>query len=406
MTGREGMSSVGILGAGAMGTGIAQVAAAAGWRVWLLDVDTDTAQRAIDGIGARLKKRVARGRMTADEAAELLERLSAGDQPDALGDCELFIEAIVEDMDIKVHALQGVLKHLPSDAIIATNTSSLSVSELGDRIERPETTCGMHFFNPAPVMKLVEVVAGRNTTAATVDRVEQIALDWGKQVARCADTPGFIVNRVARPYYLEAFRCLEDGLCTPDLLDAAMRDAGGFRMGPFELTDLIGHDVNTATTRSVWASWNEPARLSPVYAQEALVAAGDLGRKSGCGVYDHSGETPVAVLRPGQDAPALTKALTTVATDFAARASDTAGDLPAPLQVALMRILCGLFNEALWARADGVADDAAIDTAMRFGVNYPKGPFQWMKDLGESVVDAAFDSLCSDVSEGRFARPG
>jgi len=401
----EGTSTVGILGAGAMGAGIAQVAAAAGWRVRLFDVDVDTAQHAIDGIGARLEKRVARGRMTADDAAALVERLSVGDELSQLNDCELFIEAIVEDMDIKVQALQGVLKHLPSDAIIATNTSSLSVSDLGEGVDQPERTCGMHFFNPAPVMKLVEVVAGRSTSPAVADRVEAIALHWGKQVARCADTPGFIVNRVARPYYLEAFRCLEDGLCTPDLLDAAMRDAGGFRMGPFELTDLIGHDVNAATTRSVWTSWNEPARLSPVYAQEALVAAGDLGRKSGCGVYDHSGETPIAVLRPGQDAPALTKALTTVATDFAARASDTAGDLPAPLQVALMRVLCGLFNEALWSHADGVADETAIDTAMRFGVNYPRGPFEWMAGIGSDTLDATFTVLANDVDAGRYLRP-
>ena len=399
------MSTVGVLGAGAMGAGIAQVAAVAGWKVRLFDIDNSVAETARAAIGTRLHKRVERGRMTADQAQSASGQISVADEPAHLAECDLLVEAIVEDMDVKVRALSVLIPHLRDDAITATNTSSLSVTQLGERIGRPELTCGMHFFNPAPAMKLVEVVAGGQTHAATVDRVESIALEWGKQVARCADTPGFIVNRVARPYYLEAFRCLEDGLCTPDLLDGTMREAGGFRMGPFELTDLIGHDVNAATTRSVWSSWNEPARLRPVHAQEAIVAAGDLGRKSGCGVYDYSDETPVAILRPGQDAPALTKALTQAAAEFGAAASDKAADLPAPLQVAFMRVLCGLFNEALWAHADGVADQAAIDTAMRFGVNYPRGPFEWMAGIGSDMLDLAFTTLAQDVDAARFARP-
>jgi 3-hydroxybutyryl-CoA dehydrogenase len=388
-----------------MGAGIAQVAAVGGWQVRLFDIDNTVAQQAQAGIATRLHKRVERGRMSAEAAQAASGRIAVADEPGHLADCDLLIEAIVEDMDVKVKALSVLVPHLRDDAITATNTSSLSVTQLGDRLGRPGLTCGMHFFNPAPAMKLVEVVVGRHTDGATVDRVEAIARAWGKQVARCFDTPGFIVNRVARPYYLEAFRCLEDGLCTPDLLDGAMRDAGGFRMGPFELTDLIGHDVNTATTRSVWSSWNEPARLRPVHAQEAIVAAGDLGRKTGCGVYDYSGETPVAVLRPGQDAPALTQALTKAAAAFAESASDSAADLAAPLQVAFMRVLCGLFNEALWAQADGVAAQDAIDTAMRFGVNYPRGPFQWMADIGADTLDHAFLTLMNDVSDARFGRP-
>lgn len=400
------MSSVGILGAGAMGAGIAQVATVAGWDVRLFDIDDAVAHGAHATISARLHERVERGRMSADEAQAAVARLAVADEPSQLSDCDLLLEAIVEDMDIKVRALAALLGHLRADAIVATNTSSLSVTELGDRLNCGNRICGMHFFNPAPAMKLVEVVAGKHTDANVVDRVEAIARDWGKTVARCADTPGFIVNRVARPYYLEAFRCMEDGLASPDRIDAAFRDTAGFRMGPFELTDLIGHDVNTATTRSVWSSWNEPARLRPVHAQEALVASGDLGRKTGCGVYSYAGDAPVAVIGPGQQAMTLTRPLTAAASGFVQAISEAASSNEPPLQVAMMRVLCGLFNEAMWAKADGVADEAAIDTAMRFGVNYPKGPFQWMDDLGDSVVDAAFDALCADVSEGRFARPG
>jgi len=399
------MSSVGILGAGAMGQGIAHVASIGGWNVRLFDIDVSVAHAACASIAARLNKRVERGRMSAEDAQAAIARIEVAHEPSHLSACDLLLEAIVEDMDIKVQALSVLLGHLRSDAIIATNTSSLSVTSLGQQLGCPERVCGMHFFNPAPVMKLVEVVAGEHTSDSVVDTVASIATTWGKTVARCADTPGFIVNRVARPYYLEAFRCLEDGLGAPDGIDSAMREAAGFRMGPFELTDLIGHDVNTATTRSVWSSWNKPTRLMPVHAQESLVASGDLGRKTGCGVYSYAGESPVAVIGPSQQALTLTPSLTAAAAGIAAAVSAAAGQLPPPLQVAMMRVLCGLFNEAMWAKADGVADAHAIDTAMLFGVNYPKGPFQWMVDLGEPVVDAAFEALCADVSEDRFARP-
>ena len=264
------MHKVGILGAGAMGAGIAQVAATAGWSVQLIDVDLDTATRAIEGVSARLKRSVDKGRINQETATAIQKRLHASTVSE-LSECDLFIEAIVEDMDIKVSAMLPVVEAIPNSSIIATNTSSLSVSELGQRLGQAHRTCGMHFFNPAPVMRLVEVVKGSRTNPENVDRGADIALSWGKQVARCADTPGFIVNRVARPYYLEAFRCLEEGIDGPDAIDDVMKRLGGFRMGPFELTDFIGHDVNTATTRTVWEQWNRPTRLTPSFAQEQLV---------------------------------------------------------------------------------------------------------------------------------------
>ena len=401
------MPTVGILGAGAMGAGIAHVAAAAGWTVHLIDVDVATAQRAIDGIATRLDRSVAKGRLSEEEASAIRGCLQASTIED-LGTCDLFVEAIVEDLDIKVMAITPALRVLRADAIIATNTSSLSVTTLGDRLGCPERTCGMHFFNPAPIMKLVEVVKGERTAADVVDRVAEIASSWGKQVARCTDTPGFIVNRVARPYYLEAFRCLEDGVADPATIDAAMKSLGGFRMGPFELTDFIGHDVNTATTRSVWEAWEKPARLMPSHTQEQLVAEGNLGRKSSCGVYDWSGDAPVAVLRPPQDACTWPEALTSCAKSFTAAASadpDAVASATMPQRVAFTRILAAVINEAAWAAADGVADPSNIDIAMRAGVNYPRGPFEWRDAIGDDVVQAALGTLSTSVDTARFTSP-
>lgn len=390
-----------------MGAGIAQVAATAGWSVRLIDVDRSTCEAAKQGIIKRLARNVEKGRMSQDDADAASDRITPSDIPD-LSDCELFIEAIVEDIDIKVAALAPVVSALPGDAIIATNTSSLSVSDIGNRIGAPDRTCGMHFFNPAPIMKLVEVVQGEATDAHVLDRAAAIAAEWGKQVARCADTPGFIVNRVARPYYLEAFRCLEDGLADPPAIDDAMKAIGGFRMGPFELTDFIGHDVNAATTRSVWAQWDRPSRLAPVAIQERLVSDGTLGRKTGCGVYDWSGERPVCVLRPPQDAATGVSELGSIAERFSAAATNNSEALAkcTPAQrIVFTRILASILNEADWARRDGVAAADDIDVAMRAGVNYPRGPFAWAGDIGDDTVAETLCALDASVDDGRFAAP-
>tara|TARA_B100001964_G_scaffold79718_2_gene90030 strand:- start:797 stop:1972 length:1176 start_codon:yes stop_codon:yes gene_type:complete len=390
-----------------MGAGIAQVAATAGWKVRLIDVDRSTCEAAKEGIGKRFVRNVAKGRMNQIDADDAMDRIMPSDITE-LSDCELFIEAIIEDIDIKVAAITPVLVVLPEEAIIATNTSSLSVSELGERIGAPRRTCGMHFFNPAPIMKLVEVVRGTNTDTTVLDRIATIAANWGKEVARCADTPGFIVNRVARPYYLEAFRCMEDGLADPPVVDEAMKTIGGFRMGPFELTDFIGHDINTATTRGVWEQWDRPSRLAPVALQERLVSDGMLGRKSGCGVYDWSGEQPVCVLRPPQGAATGISELGDTAERFCAAA---AGDPEALARctdrqkIVFTRILAALLNEAAWAAHDGVAEPADIDVAMQAGVNYPRGLFAWASDIGENLVAGTLSALDASVDDGRFAPP-
>jgi 3-hydroxybutyryl-CoA dehydrogenase len=390
-----------------MGAGIAQTAACAGWRVHLVDLDLDTCEASKQGIITRLARNVEKGRMSQTQADAAAERIAPSTTRDLHG-CELFIEAIVEDLNIKVAAVTPVLDVLPEDAIIATNTSSLSVSEFGERIEAAPRTCGMHFFNPAAIMKLVEVVSGNRTEQRIVDRVADVATQWGKKVARCADTPGFIVNRVARPYYLEAFRCLEDGIAGPPTIDSAMKLIGGFRMGPFELTDFIGHDVNAATTRSVWKQWECPARLAPVAAQEAMVAEGNLGRKSGCGVYDWSGPQPVCVYRPTQDAATSVGGLDATALRFCEAATQNAealADSTEQQRIVFTRILAALLNEAAWAAHQGVADPADIDVAMRAGVNYPRGLFAWADDIGGDLVSETLARLNESVDDNRFAAP-
>ncbi|MDP6601613.1 MAG: 3-hydroxyacyl-CoA dehydrogenase NAD-binding domain-containing protein [Phycisphaerales bacterium] len=400
------MPTLGILGAGSMGAGIAQVAATSGWQVLLADVDSDAVNAARERIGKHLARGVEKGRMTQEEADATMANVVASKSSD-LESSNLFIEAIVEDMDIKVNAMSPIAASLPSDSIIATNTSSLSVSEIGRRIGEPHRTCGMHFFNPAPIMKLVEVVRGDETHPDVLNRADDVASAWGKQVARCADTPGFIVNRIARPYYLEGFRCFEDGFAGAADIDKAMKGIGGFRMGPLELTDFIGHDVNAATTRSIWEQWSRPARLTPSAVQEGLVAAGALGRKAGCGVYDWSGETPTVVLEPPNTLCELSGDLITLADAFCdAAAAEAMDETWAPQQrFAFTRILSAVLNEADWANRDGVAEPVDIDVAMQAGVNYPRGPFKWRAQIGEARVRDTLDALESLFGDGRFARP-
>jgi 3-hydroxybutyryl-CoA dehydrogenase len=395
--------TVGIIGAGTMGAGIAQVAVTSGWTVELMDVDEATVRGAIEGIGKRLDRLVEKGRLAPEARDAAAGRLLVATSPECLASAELVIEAIVEDLQVKTTVLGGVLDALAGDAIIATNTSSLSVTEIGEALAAPDRVVGMHFFNPAPLLKLVEVVAGAGTDPAVADRVAAIAESWGKVVARAADVPGFIVNHVARPYYLEAFRILADGYAAADVIDAAMKELGGFRMGPLELTDLIGQDVNTATTRSVWEALDRPPLLAPSPLQEALVADGHLGRKTGRGIYDHEAETPVpAVLvetRPLPDDPDLAEAVdrfVTGATD--ARSTPLA-------HYVFARILAALIVQALLARERGVASEADIDTALRFGTNYPRGPFEWLGRIGAGPAGDLLARLDAMVDDDRFAAP-
>lgn len=287
---------VGVVGSGAMGQGIAQVAAQAGHPVLLVDSRPGAAASAVAAIAKTLNGLVDKGKRTAAERDATLARLTAMDGLSDLAPAGLVIEAIVEDLDVKRRLFAELEGVVGPDAILTTNTSSLSVTAIAAGVKRPERLAGLHFFNPAPLMALVEIVSGLATDPAIAATLFDTARAWGKSPVRCRSTPGFIVNRVARPFYAEGLRLLQEQAGDPASIDAILRESGGFRMGPFELMDLIGHDVNFAVTRSVHAASFGDPRFQPSLIQQELVDAGRLGRKSGRGFYDHS---------PGADRPAI-----------------------------------------------------------------------------------------------------
>jgi 3-hydroxybutyryl-CoA dehydrogenase len=316
-----------VIGAGAMGAGIAQVAAAAGHQVLLYDVRAGAAADAVAGIGAGLGKLVAREKLGADAAKATMGRLTPIDDLKSAAFAGLAIEAIKEDLEIKRALFAELEEILDKDAILATNTSSLSVTAIGAHLRRPDRLAGLHFFNPAPIMPLVEVITGLATDPHVAEVLLATAHAWGKSPVLARSTPGFIVNRVARPYYAEALRLLQEGAADTATLDALLREGFGFRMGPFELMDLIGHDVNFATTCSVHAAYFGDPRFTPSIIQRELVEAGWLGRKSGRGFYDYS--SGAVIPKP-----------TTIASETAASTVVIEGDL-GPAEPLVARLEAG-----------------------------------------------------------------
>jgi 3-hydroxybutyryl-CoA dehydrogenase len=283
---------VAVLGAGTMGAGIAEVAARAGHAVRVVDVSLDAAQDAVTRIGTGLERDVTRGRLLREDAAAILRRIRAVPALADLAGCGLVVEAVVEDLAAKCELLRGaeaaVSQGVGHEVMLATNTSSLSVTAIATALRRPGLLVGLHFFNPAPRMALVEVVRGDATEPKVVDAAVELARAWGKTPVQCSSTPGFVVNRVARPFYGEAERLVESGAVDPATVDAVLREAGGFPMGPFQLTDLVGQDVNLAVSRSVWERTFHDPRYAPTVFQQRLVDAGRLGRKRGRGVFAYT----------------------------------------------------------------------------------------------------------------------
>ena len=298
----EKNSVVAVIGSGAMGSGIAQVAAVAGHTVRLFDSRPEAVERAIAGIAKALARLVEKGRMGAAEADLARERIHAMRALDEAKDAALVVEAVVEDLDVKRALFADLEGIVGTDCILATNTSSISVTAIGATLQRPERLVGMHFFNPVPLMALVEVISGVATDKTVADKVVATAAAWGKNPVHAKSTPGFIVNRVARPYYAEALRLLLEQAADPATIDAVMRDCGGFRMGPFELMDLIGHDVNYSVTQSVFNAYYGDPRFAPSVVQQELVNAGFLGRKTGRGFYRYGDDVvpPQAQAEPAQ----------------------------------------------------------------------------------------------------------
>lgn len=448
-----------VVGAGLMGAGIAQVAAQAGHDVALYDSRAGAAEAAKAKLAQTLDGLVAKGKLTADAATSALARITP---VEALAQANLVIEAIVENLDIKRALFAELEALLPADAVIATNTSSISVTALARGMQKPERLVGMHFFNPVPLMKLVEVVSGLGTSPDVAQAVFHLAQRWGKTAVHTRSTPGFIVNRIARPYYAEALMLLQDRAAAPELIDAVLR-AAGFRMGPCELMDLIGHDTNFAVTNSVFAANFFDRRFTPSLVQQELVDAGFLGRKSGRGFYRYPEGAPalpaVESVRPSaallvvhgrgpvaeRFAQALPEAARDLGSDWVGLEVDgrqlrlTEGrcarefipgtaifDLPNLLSGAggdlayagdaataawlsvlgftpramadvpglvVARTIAMLINEAADAVAQGVCDEAGADAAMKLGVNYPAGPFEWLARWDRRAVVALLDRL-------------
>ncbi|WP_423833566.1 3-hydroxyacyl-CoA dehydrogenase [Streptomyces manipurensis] len=314
MTAIERSRTVAVVGAGTMGQGIAQVALLAGHSVLLYDID---ATLAADGVGIvqdRVERMAAKSRIERADAEDAVGRISAAAALADLAPAALVIEAVVENVAVKQALFTALEEVVAPDALLATNTSSLSVTELAAGLAHPGRFLGLHFFNPAPLLPLVEVVSGFATDPAAAERAYRTVLDWGKTPVRCADTPGFIVNRIARPFYAEAFAVYEEQGADPATVDAVLRESGGFKMGPFALTDLIGQDVNEAVTRSVWESFFHSPKFTPSLAQRRLVQSGRLGRKSGHGWFPYGPDAVVA--QPHTAGPEEAPAKVTVVGDL------------------------------------------------------------------------------------------
>ena len=485
MTALDLSSPVAVVGTGTMGQGIAQVALTAGHVVRLYDTVPGRARDATEAIRARLDRLVEKDRFTAADRDAAHARLLPAETLGELADCTLVVEAVLERLDVKQQLMRDLEDIVGEDCLLATNTSSLSVTAIGAALRNPGRFVGLHFFNPAPLLPLVEVVSGFATDVTSATRAYEMSRAWGKTPVACADTPGFIVNRIARPFYAEAFAAYEAQAADPATIDAILRESGGFKMGAFELTDLIGQDVNESVTHSVWQSFFQDVRFTPSLAQRRLVESGRLGRKTGQGWYDHGDEAEqpephtaepaqapayvvvegdmgpaadlVALIReagivvreeeedhgtrmvlPGGGQLALADGQTSVefrdvvyfdlALDYRrarrialSASQDTAsgtlseaiglfqalgkdvsviGDAPGMIVARTVARIVDLAHDAV---AKGVATEEDIDTAMRLGVNYPLGPFEWSRRLGRSWAYDLLDDLHLRDPSGRYA---
>ncbi|MFG2722376.1 3-hydroxyacyl-CoA dehydrogenase [Streptomyces sp. NPDC048416] len=486
--------TVAVVGTGTMGQGIAQVALVAGHRVRLHDAVPGRAREAADALAGRLDRLVDKGRIDGAARDAALARLHPAADLAELADAALVIEAVLEQLPVKQELFSALEAVVAEDCLLATNTSSLSVTAIAGALRHPGRFVGLHFFNPAPLLPLVEVVSGFATDEAAAVRAYETVKAWGKTPVRCTDTPGFIVNRIARPFYAEAFAVHEERGADPATIDAVLRECGGFRMGPFELTDLIGQDVNEAVTRSVWESFFQSPKFTPSLAQRRLVESGLHGRKSGRGWYAYEApgaaggapskeagrpaprtappaEAPAAVtvvgdLGPARDLVAMmteagidvksvneggpyielpgdgqlvpadgktsvefadvvyfdlaldyrgaTRIALSASEDTSERAVSEAvglfqklgkevsviGDVPGMIVARTVAMLVDLAADAV---AKGVATPEDIDTAMRLGVNYPLGPVEWNRRLGQDWAYDLLSALHERCPTGRYA---
>lgn len=370
------ISNVGIIGSGTMGSGIAQVAATAGCKVKLFDTNSEALKKADASLEKILSRLIEKGRIDTSEKERIQNNIQYVDTLKELSDSDLVIEAIVENLDIKKTVFQELEGYVSENSVIASNTSSLSIASIASSLNNSGRCIGIHFFNPAPLMKLVEVIPAVQTSEEVLKTSVDTIQSWGKTVAVAKDTPGFIVNRVARPFYGEALRIYEEGIADFATIDKAMKSEGGFRMGPFELMDFIGNDVNYTVTETVFEAFYFDPRYKPSFTQKRLSEAGYLGRKTGKGYYEYVGG----------------KAIGTDEGSHGAVSNTTIFE----------RVLVMLINEAADALFLNIASAEDIDNAMTKGVNYPKGLLAWADEKGIDWCVSKMDELYDTYREDRY----
>ena len=364
--------NISIIGSGTMGSGIAQVAATAGCTVKLFDLNQEALAKSKNALETTLTKLVEKEKIDSIEKSRILNNISYIYTIKDLSDSDLVIEAIVENLEVKRKLFSELENYVSPETILASNTSSLSIASIAASCQKPERVIGIHFFNPAPLMQLVEVIPAVQTSAEVLEKTIKTITDWKKTVAVAKDTPGFIVNRVARSFYSESLRIYEEGVADFATIDWALKTLGGFRMGPFELMDFIGHDVNYVVTETVFTAFYFDPKFKPSFTQKRLVEAGFLGRKSGRGFYNYSKELPT----PKEDS-ALAKSI-------------------------FERVIVMLINEAADTLFLNIASAKDIDNAMTKGVNYPKGLLAWADELGIQWCVNKIDELYNEYHEDRY----
>lgn len=365
-------SVIGVIGSGAMGSGIAQVAAIAGHKVVLYDNNSAALEKANSNLKNTLAKLQEKGKI--GNADEVMSRFVFAHEINAFSPCALVIEAVIENLEVKKKLFDIVAHTVSAECILASNTSSLSITSIAAACKNPQRVMGLHFFNPAPLMALVEVIPAVQTDEKLVEEATRLMKEWGKTPVVAKDTPGFIVNRLARPFYSEAIRIYEEGVADMATIDWAMTELGGFRMGPFTLMDYIGHDVNYVVTETVFQSFFYDPRYKPSFSQKRLLEAGWLGRKTGRGFYNYA--EGATMPEPNKD--------TTLGT------------------IIMERIVAMLINEAAEALHLKVASAKDLDMAMVKGVNYPKGLLQWADEWGAEKCLSLLDGLYNDYHEDRY----
>lgn len=382
---------IGVVGAGTMGAGIAQIAALGGYETRLHDPVPSALDRGLERLRAALVKGSSRGFWSERDAEEAGDRVGAAKRLGDLCECELIVEAAPEELELKRRLFNSLAELCRTEAILATNTSSLRVGDIAAEVPRPERVVGMHFFNPPAVMRLVEVVATDRSSPAALEATAEVGERMGRTPIRAKDSPGFIANRLARPFSLESLRMLEDGVADAATIDRVCRLGGGFRMGPFELLDLIGLDVNLSVARSFYAQGNEPARWRPSQIQERLVGEGRLGRKSGRGFYDYDDDPQP---KSGSAVPShrYARERNNGAVEPTLDPDELAKIDPAAPQI-LPRLVAQIANEAAFALEEEVGSAADMDTAMRLGFNWPLGPLELTELIGAERAVALLEEL-------------